>query len=245
MNAGHPAPGSPVGSPLVHLKLDDGFGNYASSSGSVATISARLYNMASPATQVSGWSNDGKFGKAVSFDGTNDYAEIPDYPAFDKIPAMTVSAWINVSENWDGSNNMVPIGKEQGSGIWRFILNGAAGGHFVVATENNSWYSSGVATAFPGKPIKTWNHYVAVYDGSKVKTYVNGQLYATSTADVTGNVLDNTSPIQLGADNGGNLGPFKGTLDEFKVFNYGLTASQVKVLYNNGAVNFAPSTGAP
>lgn len=30
-----------------------------------------------------------------------------------------------------------------------------------------------------------------------------------------------------------------------RIFNYALTASQVKTLYNNGAVNFGPVTGAP
>ena len=34
-------------------------------------------------------------------------------------------------------------------------------------------------------------------------------------------------------------------INDFRIYNYGLTASQVKVLYNNGAINFGPATGAP
>lgn len=30
-----------------------------------------------------------------------------------------------------------------------------------------------------------------------------------------------------------------------KIFNYALTASQVKTLFNNGAINFGPTTGSP
>ena len=37
----------------------------------------------------------------------------------------------------------------------------------------------------------------------------------------------------------------KGQIDDLKIFNYGLTANQVKTLYNSGAARFAPSTGAP
>lgn len=34
-------------------------------------------------------------------------------------------------------------------------------------------------------------------------------------------------------------------VDDVRIYNYALTATQVKSLYNNGAVRFGPSTGAP
>ncbi len=40
-------------------------------------------------------------------------------------------------------------------------------------------------------------------------------------------------------------GYFPGQVDDTKIYNYPLTSTQVKTLYNNGAVNFGPSTGAP
>ncbi len=36
-----------------------------------------------------------------------------------------------------------------------------------------------------------------------------------------------------------------GLIDDVKVFNYALTAAQVKNEYNGGSVNFAPLTGSP
>ncbi|KKU99193.1 MAG: hypothetical protein UY33_C0035G0016, partial [Candidatus Amesbacteria bacterium GW2011_GWA1_48_9] len=36
-----------------------------------------------------------------------------------------------------------------------------------------------------------------------------------------------------------------GQIDDVKIFNYALTAQQVKTVYNEGAVRFAPLTGSP
>ncbi|KKQ66701.1 MAG: hypothetical protein US86_C0004G0019 [Candidatus Daviesbacteria bacterium GW2011_GWA2_38_24] len=36
-----------------------------------------------------------------------------------------------------------------------------------------------------------------------------------------------------------------GQIDDARVYNYALTASQVKLLMNEGAVRFGPSTGSP
>lgn len=38
---------------------------------------------------------------------------------------------------------------------------------------------------------------------------------------------------------------FNGQIDDVRIYNYALTAAQVKDIYNNGAIFFGPSTGAP
>ncbi|KKS14327.1 MAG: hypothetical protein UU72_C0049G0001, partial [candidate division WWE3 bacterium GW2011_GWB1_41_6] len=61
MNAGHPVPGSPVGSAIIYWEFDDGYDTTARNSGTGgSTYNASLSNMASPATADSGWSNSGK-----------------------------------------------------------------------------------------------------------------------------------------------------------------------------------------
>lgn len=34
-------------------------------------------------------------------------------------------------------------------------------------------------------------------------------------------------------------------IDDARVYNYALTASQARNVYNNGSVNYGPNTGAP
>ncbi|MCK4824584.1 LamG domain-containing protein, partial [bacterium] len=73
MNAGHPAPGSPIGSAIGHWKFDEGYGVTANNSGiSGSALNGTLTNMASPATSTSGWTDEGKMGKGLVFDGSND-----------------------------------------------------------------------------------------------------------------------------------------------------------------------------
>lgn len=38
---------------------------------------------------------------------------------------------------------------------------------------------------------------------------------------------------------------FSGQIDDARVYNYALTPVQVKTLYNGGAINYTPTSGAP
>jgi len=62
MNAGHPAPGSPVGSAIAHWKFDEGYGTTANDSGT--SHSDLVLSSAS-------WNNSGKFNKAWNGTGAN------------------------------------------------------------------------------------------------------------------------------------------------------------------------------
>ncbi|MBI3985063.1 MAG: DUF2341 domain-containing protein [Candidatus Levybacteria bacterium] len=233
MNAGHPAPGSPVGSPLVHLKFDDGFGNYASNSGSIGGIgNAGLYNIASPATAVSGWNQNGKFGKALSFDGTNDYAKVFDSSSLDITSTITISAWVKltdvtayrqvVAKNTTGSgyNDPYALRVEITTGkVSARVGNGAASEDTVVGNTSVS----------DGK----WHYIVMTRDASFLKLYVDGVLDATPvTSTIT--MFANTTDLRIGSWEGASF-YYKGSMDEVKIFNQALTADQVKLEYNRGA----------
>ena len=67
MNAGHPAPGSPVGSPVLHLKFNAGYGDTANDS-SIQNNDGDLAGTCPGDATCPSWTNDGKFGKALDFD---------------------------------------------------------------------------------------------------------------------------------------------------------------------------------
>lgn len=64
MNAGHPAVGSPVGSNLIQLKFDEGYGTTANNSGNGGSSNNGTVNSGT-------WTNSGKFGKGVTITGSS------------------------------------------------------------------------------------------------------------------------------------------------------------------------------
>jgi hypothetical protein len=109
--------------------------------------------------------------------------------------------------------------------------------------------SANVVTAPSPIPLNTWTNITGVWDGSKLRIYING--LEANSANQTINPYDGDNDIKIGADL--NLGTdpanwryFNGTIDDIHIYNYALTASQVKQEYNQGsAVGFGPAEGNP
>jgi hypothetical protein len=73
-----------------------------------------------------------------------------------------------------------------------------------------------------------WMHVAGVYDGSAIRTYINGQQVGDSAA-TSGDVIDN--PIldsALGADNLTTTAlNFQGVIDDFRIHSTALAASEL------------------
>ena len=79
-----------------------------------------------------------------------------------------------------------------------------------------------------------YHHYVWTYDGSKtaagVKLYLDGDLQTlTTSTDNLVNTILNNEPVVIGATNDGK-NHLNGELDDIRIFNSELSASQVAVL---------------
>jgi len=93
MNAGHPAVGSPVGSAVAHYKFDEGYGDTANNSGNGgSSLNGDLAGACPGAATCPTWTNAGKIGKALDFDG-GDYVSMGDQSMLEPTK-LTVSAWV-------------------------------------------------------------------------------------------------------------------------------------------------------
>ncbi len=77
-------------------------------------------------------------------------------------------------------------------------------------------------------PQMTWTHLAGTYDGTTKRLYINGVLVASATSNIQ---FDN-GDIYLGADeNNGSLAlPFDGVLDDLRIYNRVLPASELQIL---------------
>lgn len=82
-------------------------------------------------------------------------------------------------------------------------------------------------------PLNTWTHVLCTYNGSELKTYVNGELVNTFVDP--GISLQSSLPFMIGRqpNNRGYPYYFNGRVDEVSVWNRTLSRGEVSYLYNN------------
>ncbi len=243
MNAGHPAPGSPIGSAVAYWSFDEGYGDTANDSGTGgnngnlggATSCPGDVNTSCPA-----WTNSGKFGKAVDFetDGTtDDYIEIgsaivSSYP-------FTMSAWVNPERIDIG----VAIMSLANSGVTnQFYTIRTLGGGAVRLDLLNGGESDSV-DSISSLSAGNWYHIVGVFESStNRKLYINSVEENSSTTSVSLASGVNRWNIGRYADSTPDR-EFDGKIDEVKIYNFALTADQVKIDMNQGRAAVFGATG--
>ncbi|HLC91347.1 MAG TPA: LamG domain-containing protein, partial [Candidatus Nanoarchaeia archaeon] len=165
-------------------------------------------------------SADGISGKALSFDGTDDYVEIPDPgdgSPLDLSEDFTVSVWASFN---DITNNQILVHKY---GIYIIDVQDAK-----LRFGRGSPFSE---VSLSAVRINEWVHLVGVKDGATTRLYLNGEEVGSST-DSYGEV-DNSNNLFVGRrGNSGDRHFFNGLLDEVALYKQALTPEQVKALYD-------------
>jgi len=77
-----------------------------------------------------------------------------------------------------------------------------------------------------------WYHIAGTYDGSNVRTYINGVEFGTGTAASGAITYDATGNLYMGAEEGASRNLF-GSMDDVRVYNRALSAQEVTQLYNS------------
>jgi fibronectin-binding autotransporter adhesin len=152
---------------------------------------------------------------ALSFNGTSGYAQLgaTNIPATNA--AVTISTWVNFT-SVSGNQNMVVL-----AGGGNYLQFGIRGGVFTV-------WPSGAGTTVTGAAavVGSWHHVAYTYDGTSVDTiYVDGVAYTGSFTHQSGT----TTAVYLGTFSPSSE-LLAGALDDVRIYNVALTASQVAQL---------------
>jgi len=234
MEGGHPAVGVSEGirQPAVaHYKFDEGYGTTANNSGSGgSTLNGTLTNMSSPPTATSGWTNSGKFSKALNFDGTTNWVDLG--TGLDQNNELTLSAWINTTTVAAGTREII-TNCNAGAALqdYAFEINRTAGK--LDAFWGNTLILTGNTTLLPN----TWYHAVMVRSGTtgnwKVTLYLNGKSDGSTTTAVNPSATNERTAIGRAGNYSGFY--FSGTIDDVKIYDYALNPEEVKVDFNQGS----------
>jgi hypothetical protein len=166
------------------------------------------------------WTTAGKYGNALSFNGTSSRVTIPDALSLHLTTGMTLEAWVNPSAV---------------SSAWRDVIYKGDDNYYLSATSTKNSVPAGggklgssTVTETYGTaalPVNTWTYLAVTYDGLALRLYVNGT--QVSSVAHTGNIVTSTNPLQIGGDSiYGQY--FKGMIDEVRVYNVALTTAQIQ-----------------
>ena len=170
---------------------------------------------------------EGKIGNALEFDGSNDYVDCGSDSSLNIIDNVTVEAWI-YPESWD-SAGYDPIVEKTGSHDTGWMLT-QDWTELKFKTLENWGVASYAGFLSSACSLNHWHHLVGVYDDTYIYIYLDG-------------VLKDTTPIVKPTTTTGNLyigsipadsKYFNGAIDEVRIYNRALTASEVRYHYNRG-----------
>jgi len=173
----------------------------------------------------------GKFGNAMSFDGSGDYVNCGDNGTLDfGTSNFSITAWIKTSYN---ANYPAVISKENGYGSygWNIVLEPGSGKLRALIHADAGAYT------FPNSPSLsdgkwhfigfTWNSSAADMTG-----YVDGvNIGVRHVAGYSGVNLTNALSVMIGMQADGSGNDFNGLIDEVKIYNRLLSGSDMFTIY--------------
>jgi hypothetical protein len=191
--------------------------------GAVAVDSSSNANNASVLSGAT-WGG-GVVGGAVNLNGSSQWAVAADSNSLDATNQITLSAWIKPSKQ--DTQYIIKQARYDVTDGYELSLS-SSGKVFVRFNQKTSDNALRVnsTTSYPSNG-NTWMHVAATYDGSTIKLYINGELNASSNQTFT--IATNSVGLGLGAEDSGTA-PFKGQLDDARVYDHALTAAEIKTL---------------
>jgi uncharacterized protein (TIGR03437 family) len=199
---------------------------YPFSEGSGTTTADTSDNAVTGTLQGATWTTSGKYGNALSFNGTSAYVDLGNPAALQLTGSMTLSAWVFPTVNPSDDGEI--IAKSSNSDGWQLKTTPDTGVRtFAIAVSDGTTgiqrYSQTVIT------LNTWYYVAGVYNAAArtLDIYVDGVLdNGNLSGTVPATQHNSTVNANIGRRTGGYL--FGGMIDEVRVYNTTLTRMQIK-----------------
>jgi PKD repeat protein len=170
------------------------------------------------------WTNSGRYGKALVFDGVNNWVTVNDAASLDLPTGMTLEAWVYPTALIGGTTNgwRTVIMKEQSNQLI-YSLNANSD-----ANRPNSYVYTSSDLGVSGNaqlPLNTWTHLASTYDGAVLRLYVNGS--QVGSRSLSGSIRASSYPLRIGGNSvWGEF--FAGRIDEVRIYNRALSVAEIQ-----------------
>ncbi len=175
---------------VLYMPFDEGKGTEVKD----LSKSGKIGKLGSKGKDLPKWV-DGKFGKALEFDGQTNYVEVQDTADFSFASdpgTITLAAWVKVLKTGTDAHNQnrQPIIMKGNSGEWEYALYIYDGGNPGMSVWNNGGSGVSEPSGPPSIMDDQWHAVVGTFESKAgVKVYVDGKLttQAAPNANVPGN----------------------------------------------------------
>jgi hypothetical protein len=167
----------------------------------------------------------GTSSSACSFNGSSSHVEVANAASLGVTTTWSVSAWVQPASF---STLAGIVSKYQNTGTNGFTVRLSYASPYTgidVDETTKSGGTTGLLTA------KTWSHVAVTVNGTSVQCYIDGALAYSSSAGYAAQA--SVDPLELGVDylNGGNARYFNGAIDDVRLYNRVLAATEIQALY--------------
>lgn len=206
---------------VLYFSFDEGSGN---------TTQDKSGNKNNGAINGAKWTDDGKVGKALSFEGTGTVT-VTDNNTLN-VTSLTVEAWIKPASDWQqGGTNPGIFHKLNYGGRTGYLLylEASFGTISLYIPQTDTYVRSNPNVWKKG----TWYHVTSTYDEKKGegKTYVNGKLEKTEKS--SGEIPPNKQDLVIGK----YIESFDGIIDEAALYNRVLTVEEINQDMSKGILS--------
>ena len=180
-----------------------------------------------------GTDRHGFSGKAYSFDGVDDWIEVPSSSQLSIQENLSVSLWVELNSLSDG--NFLQKGNSNNGWEWELRYSNIQGARSTIMQLDGSFAHNKVYSN-KSLSLNRFTNLISVFSANKfLKLYIDGRL-AASSSSFTASFGAGNSPLYIGARKGwvghpDPSRPFKGSIDDIRIYNRALSVDEISLLY--------------
>ena len=175
------------------------------------------------------WTTSGKYGGALSFNGSSGSVTVPNAPSISLSSSYTLEAWVRPTAL---------------SGYQTILIKETTGGCSYWLQTNATGVSSGLGnggcrehqSTTPAVPVNQWSHLAAVFNdtANTYTIYLNG--VAVSTQSETAAPVANSQALVFGQSGCSGCGfeRWRGLFDDIRIYNRPLSTAEIQTDMNGG-----------
>lgn len=178
-----------------------------------------------------GYENKAYYFKDAKGDSLKDIIIIKNNKIFN-IDNLTISVWIN-GNHPQGFARIVDMMRYEKKEGFNLIVNQPGGGQFEFHYFNLQGHDCYGVSTISKLQNDQWQHIAVIYDSDTLKIFYNGILEETNTYACK-RIMPTARYLSIGNGCDDNMyWPFKGSIDDVRIYNRALTEKEVLELYKD------------